>query len=58
MGPYATLLAKLFKFPKKMTKKQHLQYSDTLLKMSKYISGKTKTEYLKSAKKHKEMGLK
>ncbi len=52
MSPYATLLAKLFRFPTKMTKKQHAQYAETLTKMTKYVTGKTRDTYIKSVKKH------
>ena len=58
MTKYTKLLAQLFAFPQTMTKKQHLAYANTLLKMSEYVSGKTKITYIKSIKKHTRLGKK
>jgi hypothetical protein len=58
MTTYPNLLAKMFSYPtsNKMTKKQHLEYADTLTKISKLITGKTKQTYLKSIKRHLHLG--
>jgi hypothetical protein len=54
MTKYSNLLAKMFSYPtsNKMSKKQHLEYADTLTKIAKFTTGKTKQTYLKSIKRH------